>query len=515
MKPFRAARPLVVAILLACVLGGFGSGDRLHAQTADVRTVTMRLAPDETYRAQPNWEATLRQTVQAVSDIYERQFQIRFVIVDIVPWTSGASGGAGQPPERPLPNVPIGNADVLVGFMNRCARLTYGWARAFNRVATVTTGCYETVTLKDALPDQVLSHELAHLFGGFHPPITVKSVMRMGPADAFDDQTSRVIRLMRAFDFKRGVLSVDPDTRRAWSAIYAEGHARDEPNPLATAISSAAWDLIRSGRVGEGEAALHEAVKVDPSSPAPHLFLGRLYSRRGQLPQAVQELRAAKDLDFRQVEARLELGHVLRRLGKDEDALWEFREVLRVDPRLAPAHMGLGMVLERQGKSDDAIRAYGEAIRIEPDAPAAYFGRGAAYARKGEHDRAIQDYDQAIRLRPRDPMYWNNRCFTRALAGRLEPALADCNEALRLRPDYAAALDSRGLAYLKLDQIDRAIADYDAALRLDPKLAASLYGRGLAKRRKGDEAGAEADLAAATALSPRIAEEYGGYGLRP
>jgi len=475
----------------------------------------MRLAPDETYRAQSNWEAALRNTVQTVSAIYEKQFQIRFVIADIVPWTSGASGGTGRQPERLLPDVPIGDADVLIGFMNRCVRLTYGWARAFNRVATVTTGCYETVTLKDALPEQILSHEIAHLFGAFHPAITVPSVMRMGPTDKFDDQTSRVIRLMRTFDFKRGVMSLDQDTRRAWSAIYAEGHARDEPNPLATAISNAGWSLIRSGKVGEGEAALHEAIAVDPSYASPHTFLGLLYSRRGQLEQAAQELKVAKDLDFRQVEARIELGHVLRRLGKDEDALWEFREVLRVDPRLAPAHVGLAMLLERQGKTDDAISAYGEAIRIDPNDPAAFFGRGAVYGRKGEYDRALPDYDQAIRLRPETPMYWNNRCFTRALAGRLEPALADCNEALRLRPDYVAALDSRGFTYLKLDQADRAIADYTEALRLNPRQAAALYGRGLAKRKKGDVAGAEADLAAASAISPRVAEEYASYGMRP
>jgi tetratricopeptide (TPR) repeat protein len=316
----------------------------------------MRLAPDETYRAQPNWEAVLRKTVETVSDIYERKFQVRFVIVDIVPWTAGPS----VEPERLLDKmgstVPIGDAELLVGFSNRrCERLAYGWARAFHRYAMVMTGCYETLVLKETAPDSVLSHELAHLFGVFHPSITVESVMRLGPADKFDDQSMRVMRLMRTFDFRAGVMSLDQGTRRAWSAIYAEGHARDEPNPLATAIFNVGWRLVRSGKTVEGEAALREAIGVDPSFAAPHAELGALYSRRGQVEDALRELRAAKDLDFHQVEARTELAILLLRLGKDEEALWELKEALRVDPRLARAHLGLGMALALRGKVDEAI----------------------------------------------------------------------------------------------------------------------------------------------------------------
>ena len=64
---------LVASPLLAVVLG---TSQPLHAQPAELRTVTMRLAADDTYRAQPNWEANLRATVATVSAIYERNFQI-------------------------------------------------------------------------------------------------------------------------------------------------------------------------------------------------------------------------------------------------------------------------------------------------------------------------------------------------------------------------------------------------------------------------------------------------------
>jgi tetratricopeptide (TPR) repeat protein len=471
MPSSRIVRPLAVLILLAMTLG---THHLLHAQSAGLRTVTVRVAPDETYRAQANWQATLRNTVATVSDIYEKAFQIRFVILDIVPWTAGPSGGPQREGPQRLMNqmmaaVPVGEADVLVGFSNRCERLTYGWAQVFHRVAMVTTGCYETLIFKDFAPEPVvLSHELAHLFGVFHPMITVDSVMRGGPADRFDDQTTRTIRLMRDFDFKRGVMGVDQETRRAWSSIYAEGHARDEPNPLAMAIAGTGWNLLQSGKMAEGEAAIHEAIKVDPSFATPHRYLGFLFSRRGQLDDAVRELQAAKALDFRQVEARTELGMVLLRLGKDEEALWEFREVARVDPRFARAHVGLGMTLSRRAKLDEAISEYDEAIRLDPKDAAVFGNRGFAHAGKKDYDRAIRDYDEALRLVPNYVWAFSHRGSAYANKKDYDRAIQDYDEALRLDPKDASAFGSRGFAYRRKGSYDRAIRDYDQAILLRP-----------------------------------------------
>jgi Tfp pilus assembly protein PilF len=388
----------VASLLLAIVLG---TSQPLPAQPAELRTVTMRLAADDTYRAQPNWEANLRATVATVSAIYERNFQIRFVILDIVPWTTGGLTAERSLLTKLAADVPIGQADVVVAFVNQCERFIYGRARLFGRFITVTTGCYEITTVKDfAPPEVVLSHELAHLFGVFHPARNTVSVMLGGPADKFDDQAIRVIRLMRTLDFSRGVAGVDRETRRTWSAIYAEGHARDEPNPLAGAIFYEGWTMLRSGRMSEGETAFQEAIKLDPSFAEPHAGLGFLYVARGQLEDAARELRAAKELDFRLVPAREELGLVLFVLGKNEEALWEFREVLRVDPRLVRASSGLGMTLLRLGRVDEAISAYDEALRLAPSNAHALYGRGLAKRKKGDLPGSDADMAAARTIAP-------------------------------------------------------------------------------------------------------------------
>ena len=509
-SPVRAIALLAAAILLAVGLAGVNAAP---AQAADVRTLTIRAAPDESYRAQPSWEANLRTNVAVVSALYEKAFRIRFVLLDIVPWSAPRGDRLAQT-SKLMADVPPGRADLVVAFSGRCEGYMAGWTVLFDRYAVVTSGC-GTATTNQATAQAILSHELAHLFGAFHPTSNVQSVMQNGPAGRFDDQTTRILRLTRDFDFSQGVTSLTPEMRRAWSAIYAEGHADGEPNPLAAAFGRAGWKLLREAKPLEAEAALDEALRLDATVATPHATLGSVYASTGRLEDAVRELRVAKALDPQLMEARINLGLVLLELKRNEDALSEFQDALQIDPLLGRAHVGRGVALVRRGKLDEAITAFTEAIRLDSTDVWALNERAAALRTKRAYVEAIEDLGRVIQLRPQDAGAWNNRCYMRALAGKLEEALADCNESLRLQPNLPNALVSRGLTYLKMDQPARALADFDAALRLVPQSALVLYGRGLAKRKTGDLASGDADLAAATAISPRVWEDYAASGATP
>ena len=512
--PVRAIALLAAAILLAVSLAGVNPAP---AQAADVRTLTIRAAPDESYRAQPSWEANLRTNIAAVSALYEKAFRIRFVLLDIVPWTAGLRGDRVRQISKLMADVPPGRADLVVAFSGRCEGTKAGWTWLFDRYALVTSGCGTSADQTTA--QAILSHELAHLFGAFHPASNVESVMvsviRNGAAGRFDDQTTRILRLTRDFDFSQGVTSLTPEMRRAWSAIYAEGHESGEPNPLAAAFARAGEMLLHQAKLQEAETALDEAIRLDATVAPPHVTLGRVYASTGRLEDSVPELRTAKALDPRLMEARIVLGFVLLQLKRDEDALSEFQDALQIYPRLGRAYVGQGVTLVRRGKLDEAITAFTEAIRLDPNDLLALNARAVALRTKRAYVEAIEDLGRVIQLRPKDAGAWNDRCYTRAVAGKLEEALADCNESLRLQPDLPNALVSRGLAFLKMDQPASALADYDAALRLVPRSALVLYGRGLAKRKTGDTASGDADLAAATAISPRVWEEYAAAGVMP
>jgi len=157
---------LVVSTLLAVTL----DAPPAQAQPGGVRVVTVRAVADEMYRAQPGWEAMLRRTIRTVSDIYERAFQIRLAVHDVVPWTIGRGVPIPRILARVRTEVSAGPADVLVLFAaERCEKLEYGFALTFGRYAMVQTGCLDAALFSSIAPEAVLSHEPAHLFGAFHP----------------------------------------------------------------------------------------------------------------------------------------------------------------------------------------------------------------------------------------------------------------------------------------------------------------------------------------------------------
>jgi TonB family protein len=434
-------------VALAVLAGGLGAPPA-HAQPApappapaprdpapydpapysEVRIVTLRAVADEMYRAQPGWDAMLRRTIQTVSDIYERRFQIRLVVRDVVPWTIGQAVRVPRILSRVRAEVSPGSADVLVVFAaERCEKLEYGFALTFGRYAMVQTGCLDTAVLTNTAPEAVLSHEIAHLFGAFHPAAgRSDTVMRGGPADRFDGQTARVIRLMRGYDFARGVLGLDPEARRAWSAIYAEGHARGESSPLAGALSGAGAELGRTGRVDEGVALLREAIAMDPTAARPRTLLGLLFLRQGRLEDAARELDAAKKISFRETEARTELGFVLLRLGREEEALVELRDVLRIDRRAPRAYVGIGMILAKRARTGEAITAFQNAIQVDPTHGPAYLRLAEVLDRIG---RPVEAWSAAEQAHDRGedvaPALWQQLTEKLPSAPPLPPTCAD------------------------------------------------------------------------------------------
>ena len=463
-------------VAFTALVGGFDA--RLaHAQPtsappAEIRIVTVRAVADEMYRAHPGWEAVLRRTIQTVSDIYERQFQIRLAVRDVVPWTIGPGVPIARIVTRARAEVPIGAADVLVVFAaERCERLKYGVAFLFGRHALVQTGCIDTAVLSSTVPEGVLSHELAHLFGAFHPAAgRSDTVMVGGPADRFDGQTTRVIRLMRGFDFTRGVLGLDPETRRAWSAIYAEGHKRGEPNPLAGALSGAAADLGRSGRTEEALALLREAMAMDPTAARTRTIMGYLFLRQGRLEEAAREFDAAKTIDFRETEARTELGFVLLRLGREEEALVELRDVLRIDRRSPRAYVGIGMILAKRERTGEAVTAFQNAIQVDATYGPAYLRLAEALDRIG---RPVEAWSAAEQAHDRGedvaPALWQQLTEQVPSAPPLPPPCADAAGAM-----------------IDLDNPDPAHRGYIARVR-ERVQAHMVYPRGAGERGIGGE----------------------------
>lgn len=445
---------LLGAVLAACATGWDAS--------IPPRTVRLVLAVDDAFQFHAGWEDELQQAVASVSAIFERKAGIRFESLRVVRWQAPPLGD-GRALDDLLVSVPADDADVVVGVSGGCDHTHAGSARVFSRVALVTTGCVPFLQKRAPTLQQLLAHELAHVFGAFHPAPGVRSIMRGGPADDWDGQTLRVMRLMRGFDFRRGIEGVDAPTRAAYTRIYDEGHDPGDVNGIAVALRNEGRLLVETGEPDAARQRFLEAATLAPQWYQPYSDLGLWHARRKQPREAVRLLReAAARAEKARPEARLAIARRLDTLGDRDGALGVLEDTVRLAPASSEARLELGGALLRRNRAPEAETHLREAVRLAPTSAEAHGQLAVALGTQGRYDDSI----------------------------------AANQKALALKPDWAAARGNLGYGLAKAGRVDDAIREYRAALALDPADTRTRHHLvdALLRAARGEEAVAEARL---------------------
>lgn len=84
--------------------------------------------------------------------------------------------------------------------------------------------------------------------------------------------------------------------------------------------------------------------------------------------------------------------------GDLNEAILNLRKAIELDPKSSAAYNGLAAVYQRQGKADMAIVNFTKAIELNPVYKEAYFGRGICYLTTGDYDKAIVNLGKAIEI---------------------------------------------------------------------------------------------------------------------
>lgn len=169
-----------------------------------------------------------------------------------------------------------------------------------------------------------------------------KSLERAGQteaATAADNEARRYLKPYAQYQTEwqksQTITSVSPRL----AAQFDVAHAHELETKPAQASTTAAPDLLERVRqlytAGQDDELLPELNRVlmtDPSNAEAHLYVGRLYQRRGDLSRAVASLKAALFWNAKLIDAHILLGRIFLEQGDRAQALVHARTAIQLDP---------------------------------------------------------------------------------------------------------------------------------------------------------------------------------------
>jgi len=160
------------------------------------------------------------------------------------------------------------------------------------------------------------------------------------------------------------------------------------------------------------------------------------------LAPASERARAAVAIDRDDPWARLALGfsHMLRR--EHEDAVEELRAALDLNPNFTLGHSCLGLALAYGGKGAQAVVHLETAMRLSPRDP--FFSvfvsmRSFAHFMAGDYAAGLDCGRRAVRQSPEISAHWRSLALSAAMLGYLEEAQEAMAKARQLQPDFSVA----------------------------------------------------------------------------
>ncbi|MGD8318881.1 MAG: hypothetical protein PVJ02_00455 [Gemmatimonadota bacterium] len=140
----------------------------------------------------------------------------------------------------------------------------------------------------------------------------------------------------------------------------------------------------------DAEQALRTAALTAPQVALTRFMYGAYLSREGFVPQALEELEAARALDVNDAQIAYELG-VARYLGEDRDgAVDALADAVRLDPDDGWSRIVLGLVLLEADRWEEATGELSEGSQRRPEDVEAQLAASLAACAAGSEDLAYE-----------------------------------------------------------------------------------------------------------------------------
>jgi tetratricopeptide (TPR) repeat protein len=172
--------------------------------------------------------------------------------------------------------------------------------------------------------------------------------------------------------------------------VFAKGH-RLFPRSTRTLLGLAVA-LYSRGSYDQAARQFFQAADLNPSDPAPYLFLGKVSSGAiTESPGFDERLERFARLHPENALANYYYAASLSRTSPKARALLE--KAVRLDPKLGDAFLLLGSVYANEDNLPKAIAAYQSAIAASPQLVEAHYRLAMAYRKTGETDKARMELE--------------------------------------------------------------------------------------------------------------------------
>ena len=295
----------------------------------------------------------------------------------------------------------------------------------------------------------------------------------------------------------RQVIRTEPD--------FAEAHENLGLNLWNRYKDSAA--LRQKGDLDEAVQELKTASALEPRQSRTYFALGEILSDRGDLTPAVGNLQRAVDLDPSNAAYHYSLGLALRLKGNLDAADLQFRTALALNPGHALAHRSLGLVLREKGDLDTAATELRVSVSQLPADAQGHHLLGTVLLKKNDLVAAIEEFRRAINL---DPKLTEARAsLAQALqkSGRKEEAQRETAGLQTINTENANVGQSMILietaaGHTRKGEFTAAVDELQQAVTLSPDLTEAQYQLALALRRSGKLTESEALFQRVLELNP-------------
>ena len=276
--------------------------------------------------------------------------------------------------------------------------------------------------------------------------------------------------LQRAIGYFQQAIAEDPNYALAYAGL-ADSYA------LMASFS------VQPGQQANpsGKAAALKAIQLDGSLAEPHASLGMLsFFSEWEGLAAEGEFQKALALNQNYATAHHWYGLDLAAMGRLPEALSEVRRAKELDPLSLIINTNVGWMFYLSRRYDEAIVEFRKALELDPDFPRARTRLGITYMQKGDWAAATRELEEALRLSGRDPYIAGVLGDARARAGDQQGARRILKE-LESRskqhyvPPFGVALIYIGLGQRNeaLQWLNRAYDDHSTSMvyaKVDPIL---------------------------------------------